>query len=171
MQEINKKSEYELRREQKLKAQEHRHTRRSLKRTLKYIAIILIAGGVIAGLSWYFTKQATIPAIDVVSRSGIHWHPELSIFVKGVKQEIPANIGIGITHQPIHTHDADGILHLEFIGLVTKQDIMLGQFFKNWGKDMRSFGTNMNMTVNGEENTEFENYEMHDDDKIEIRYE
>ena len=36
---------------------------------------------------------------------------------------------------------------------------------------MRSFGTNMRMTVNGIENTEYENYQMKDGDTIELRYE
>ena len=36
---------------------------------------------------------------------------------------------------------------------------------------MWSFGTNVKMTVNGKENTEYENYAMQDKDKIELRYE
>ena len=35
---------------------------------------------------------------------------------------------------------------------------------------MRSFGTDMKMTVNGEENTEYDNYVMRDKDKIELRF-
>ena len=110
---------------------------------------------------------------DIISQAGFHWHPELSIYVKGEKLEIPANIGIGAVHQPIHTHDDSdrGIVHMEFEGLARKKDVTLGQFFKNWDKDMRSFGANMKMTVNGEENTEYENYIMGDKDKIELRYE
>lgn len=107
----------------------------------------------------------------VVSASGLHWHPELTIYVKGVRQDLPANLGIvGSSMAPIHTHEADGVIHLEFQGLVRKSDITLGQFFKNWGKDIRSFGTNVTMTVNGKENTEYENYVMHDGDKIELSY-
>ncbi len=111
---------------------------------------------------------------DVISHNGFHWHPELVIYVKGEKQEFPANIGLGAVHKPIHTHveDAkDGIVHLEFQGLVRKQDITLGQFFNSWGKDINSFGTSVKMTVNGQENTELENYHMQDKDKIELRYE
>ncbi len=109
---------------------------------------------------------------EIVSRSGLHWHSELVIYVKGEKQEIPENIGIGAIHQPIHTHDDSdqGIIHMEFQGLVGKQNIMLGQFFKNWDKNMRSFGANMKMTVNGKKNTEYENYVMRDNDKIELRF-
>jgi len=72
---------------------------------------------------------------------------------------------------PVHTHDSTGVIHLEMSGLIRKENITLGQFFKVWGKDIRSFGTNMTMTVNGKENTEYENYLMQDKDKIELRYE
>src|SRR3989344_5002745 len=61
-------------------------------------------------------------------------------------------------------------IHLEFQGLTRKQDIILCQFFKNWGKDMRSFGANIKMVVNGKENTEYENYVMRDKDKIELSF-
>ena len=107
---------------------------------------------------------------DVVAANGLHWHPQLAIYVKGEKIEIPQNIGIGAVPQPMHTHDDLPIIHLEFPALVRTQDIMLGRFFEIWGKDMRSFGTNMRMTVNGVENTEYENYSMRDGDKIELLY-
>jgi len=108
---------------------------------------------------------------DVVAAGGIHWHPQLEIYVKGEKIEIPQNIGIGAVHQPMHTHDDLPIIHLEFLGMVRTQDIKLGRFFEIWGKDMDSFGSNMTMTVNGSPNTEFGNYIMRDGDKIELRYE
>ena len=107
---------------------------------------------------------------SIVSRTGLHWHPELVIMVKKVKQEIPANLGMSGAEMPIHTHDSTGVIHLEFGGFVKKSDITLGQFFKVWKKDMRSFGTNMKMTVNGIENTEFENYHMKDKDKIVLTF-
>jgi len=47
----------------------------------------------------------------------------------------------------------------------------LSDFFAVWGKDMRSFGKNMKMTVNGQENTEYENYLMNDHDQIELIFE
>ena len=77
-------------------------------------------------------------------------------------------------HQPIHTHSEDaaqGVLHLEFSGRVTKDDVKLGNFFKNWGKDMSEFGSAMTMTVNGKENTEFGSYAMADGDKIVMKFE
>lgn len=130
---------------------------------------------------------------DVVSAKGIHWHPQLSIVIKGQKQVIPANIGIGMQYAGskyydsmmmmtnTHTHDASGIIHWEVMeGPVTKDEITLKAFFGIWGKTFSSScifeycngpdGT-LKMLVNGKENTEFENYQVKDGDKIEIRYE
>lgn len=107
---------------------------------------------------------------DVIAVSGMHWHPQLTIYVKDKPVEIPQNVGIGAVHQPMHTHDDLPIIHLEFPGIVKGQDIRLGRFFEIWGKDMRSFGENMRMTVNGEVNTEYENYMMRDSDRIELRF-
>lgn len=71
----------------------------------------------------------------------------------------------------IHTYEPDGVIHLEIAGVVTKDDIKLENFFRIWGKDFREFGSSVRMKVNGKENTELENYEMKDGDKIELRYE
>jgi len=131
------------------------------------IGIVIVIIGLFA---WSKSLENGDP--DIISRTGFHWHPVLSIYVKGEKQELPANMGLGAVHQPIHTHDdaKDGVVHLEFQGIVRKQDIALGQFFKGWGKDINSFGTNIKMIVNGKENTDLENYQMQDKDEIELRY-
>ena len=127
--------------------------------------VVLIVG--MLGLSQYL--QSNDPG--TLARNGLHWHPEITIYVKGEKIEIPQNIGIGAVHQPMHTHDDLPIIHLEFSGVVKEKDATLGNFFRIWGKDIRSLGTNVKMTVNGKENMEFENYIMQDKDKIELRYE
>src|SRR3989344_4887164 len=168
---LTNQEKYEAKRQEKLRVQVLAAKKQRFKKTVAWVlgCTIVILG--IGGLIWYIATRFPTPESDIISRNGFHWHPELTIYVKGEKQEIPENIGIGAVHQPIHTHDDAPLLHMEFQGLVRKQDATLGQFFKNWGKDMRSFGTNMNMTVNGEENTEYENYIMHDKDNIELRYE
>jgi hypothetical protein len=136
---------------------------------------IFIIGGLVIlfliGAAWWSSSlQENDP--NIISKRGIHWHPELTIYVKGEKQEIPENIGIGAVHEPIHTHDDSdqGIIHMEFQGSVRKQDATLGRFFKNWGKDFNSFGNLTKMTVNRKENSEYENYVMHDKDKIELYF-
>lgn len=176
----NAKSEYELKREQKIAAEKRRERNRVVKRTLKIGAVIVLVGGSIGSLVWYAASRPPVPEDEIISRRGIHWHPELTIAIKGQKQEILANLGLGAVHQPVHTHDSTGVLHLEIQGPVRKDDTKLGRFFKIWGKEFNSnciFDScngaegKVTMKVNGSENTEFDNYEMKDKDKIEIQYE
>ncbi|OGE74567.1 MAG: hypothetical protein A3K06_01370 [Candidatus Doudnabacteria bacterium RIFCSPHIGHO2_01_52_17] len=169
--ELSKRERKELRRTGRLEEKQEFAKQRAMRRVTKIALIAVVVGGSVGAFVWYLASRPPVPEGEIVSRNELHWHPELAIYVKGVKQEIPADIGIGAVHQPIHTHDATGTLHLEFQGLVRKHDITLGQFFKNWGRDMQSFGGNVKMTVDGEENTEFENYVMQDKDKVELRFE
>lgn len=115
------------------------------------------------------------------SKNQLHWHPELIIRIDGQVQTIPANIGLGAVHQPVHTHEANNILHWEVFPpkKPTEQNMKLGYFFQIWNKkfnsqcilDYCSDGTkSVKFTVNGEPNTDFENYLVHDGDKIEIEY-
>ena len=111
---------------------------------------ILIIGGLVVlllvgGIWWSQSLQESDP--NVISTRGIHWHPHLAIYATGEKQDIPASIGMGMqyasmpTFDPsmrmtaMHTHEPDGIIHLEFPGRVTKDDTTLGNFFRIWGKD------------------------------------
>jgi hypothetical protein len=152
---------------------------------MKNILIISIIVIVLLGGSIWWSRSLQKNGPEVISRNGIHWHPILEIYVKGEKLVIPPNMGIGTqyvskpTYDPsmrmtaIHTHDdADkGIIHFEFSGVVRKEDIKLSKFFDIWNKDINTFGSNVSMKVNGEFNTQLEDYEMKDGDKIELRYE
>lgn len=169
---------------QKLERQE------KLRRVLK-TAFISLGATVAGGLSlWLLLRTNSVNEEELISAAGIHWHPELSIYIHGEKQVIPADIGIGAVHNPIHTHDDTGVIHLEFNGQVTKRQITLGNFFKIWGKKFNKDcifysgggpggrGESCNgsegqvkMFVNGAPSNEFENYVMKDGDKIEIRSE
>jgi len=81
----------------------------------------------------------------------------------------------------MHTHDDSGTLHWEVMkGPVTKEDVRIGSFFAIWGKKFDSScilescnGSEgaVKMFVNGESNTEFQDYLVKDGDKIEIWYE
>jgi len=142
--------------------------------------IILIIVGGIGTVVGYLAKAPSTSSQDIVSTDGIHWHPHLSVVIKGQVQEIPVDIGLGVVEKPIHTHDATGKIHLEFPSIVRKGDITLGQFFKIWGKQFNSDcifdycnGQSgiMRMFVNSQPNQEFDHYVMGDGDQIEIRYE
>ncbi len=170
---LTKKERKELKRQEKLGAKDAEVKSRYIKKVITRVGWGVFGVAVVAGLIWLVASAPKTPEGDILSRNGFHWHPEVTIYVKGEKQEIPPNIGIGAVHQPIHTHDDSnqGIVHMEFQGLVRKENATFGQFLKGWVKDINSFGTNVKMTVNGEENTELENYVMQDKDKIELRYE
>lgn len=168
---LSKKERKELRRQEKIETREEATHKRRVRKIINWtfgIALIVLP---IGGLIWYSAMRPPVPESDIISRNGLHWHPELAIYVRGVKQEIPANLGMGGVEMPVHTHDSTGVIHLEMSGLVRKEDITLDRFFKVWGKDINSFGTNLKMTVNGKENTEYESYLMRDKDKIELQYE
>ena len=169
--ELSKKERKELHREQRLEEKQKFARQRALKRITKIALIVIIIGGSIGAFVWYLATRPPIPEGEILSRSGLHWHPQLAIFVKGEKQEIPANLGIGAIHNPMHTHDSSGVIHSEFQGIVRKDDLKLGRFFKVWSKDFMELGATVKMTVNGEENAELQNYIMKDGDKIELRYE
>lgn len=146
------------------------------------IATVAIIVGAIVFLSGGSTQ--TVAKENIVAESGLHWHPKVTITIKGKKQEIPSSIGLsGQVHQELHTHDEDakdGVVHMEMKGLVTKDETKLENFFRIWGKEFNEAqifdkkngadGT-VTMTVNGKENTEFGNYQMRDGDQIEINYE
>ncbi len=178
--ELSSKEQHELKREQKLKEEGRVKQARVLRRAINMIAVVLVIGGFIGGLVWYVANLPQTPESEILSNKGLHWHPRVSIVLKGQAQEIPNGLGLGAVHNPIHTHDASGVIHLEFQGIVRKDQLTLGRFFELWGKP---FNANcifeycndgdgkVTMTVNGQENTEFENYQMRDADQIEIRYE
>jgi len=153
------------------------------------LSVAILVGGVffLSGGSNSSTSSKSadisVPKSEILASNGMHWHPKLSIYIKGEKQPFTNGIGLnGAVHNPIHTHDdADkDIVHMEFQGVVTKEDTKLANFFKIWGKKFSSTqifdkkngeeGT-VKMTVNGKGNTQFENYQMRDGDMIEIKYE
>ncbi len=159
-------------------------TERKVIGIVTLLTVAILAGGILI-----FTKgnntpnNSSVPESEIVSKNGLHWHPKLSIYIKGEKQELTDAIGLGAVHQPLHTHAEDykdGVIHMEMQGMITKDDTRLGNFFRIWGKVFSSTQifdkTNgdegmVKMTVNGQENTGFENYKMKDGDVIEIRYE
>lgn len=180
--ELNKKEKRELRRQERNKEKTVGGQIKRIKKIAKisiWVLIIIVA----AGLIWFVSKNSGSERTldeNIITRQGLHWHYNLEIFIKGEKQEIPAEIGIGFTHQPTHTHDATGQIHLEFSGLVKKDDVKLGKFFEVWGKQFNSncifdkcngADGKVKFLVNKEENNEFENYIVKDGDDIEIKFE
>lgn len=176
---LSKRERWLLRHQEKELAHSRNKNAKRFKKFGIWAVVVLLVGGGIGWLIWSAATQPPLPAGDIVSKNGIHWHPQLTITINSQDQEIPANIGLNGAEQPIHTHDATGTLHLEFQGQVTKDDIRLAHFFKIWGKTFtgqcifeKCNGPDgqVAMTVNGKPNTEFGQYIMRDKDRIEITY-
>jgi hypothetical protein len=113
----------------------------------------------------------------------IHQHAFMKIFIDGQEAVIPSRVG-EFNGQPVfHTHDIPATadprgMELHMHDLTVRQ-FKLGEFFRNWGVSLSSthIGRNvvdkthkLTMTVNGVNNTDFENYVMQDQDRIVINY-
>lgn len=168
--ELSKKERKELYREHRLEEKQKFAKQRTTKHVAKIALAVIVIGGSIGTFVWYLANRPPIPEGEIISRRSLHFHPELTVFVEGEKVEIPANLGIGAVHNPMHTHDTSGVIHLEFQGLVRRDGLKLGKFFEVWGRDFMEFGPSVTMTVNGKENTKLQNYVMGDGDKIELHY-
>lgn len=144
-------------------------------RIFKKIIIWVVILSAIAFGAYKIINAPQVPEEEIASRNGLHWHSHISIFIKGEQVMIPADIGIsgpmgaGGDPMELHTHGVDGIVHAEFAGLVKRDQLKIGKFFEIWGKDFSKDGILGNRTgeggavrmfVNGEENFDYENYEI-----------
>jgi hypothetical protein len=101
---------------------------------------ILLSRGQTLGTDWPEVIPTTGPqgepvgAISCTNSLDSDLNSHLSIFRNGERLAIPA--GIGITpncHYEIHTHDFNGVLHLEG---PAPERYTLGQFFQLWGQPL-----------------------------------
>ncbi len=121
------------------------------------------------------TLTICISSIDVFPAE--HIHSYLVIIINGEPITIPANIGITETCiRPVHTHDSSGMIHVES---PVSYPYTLHDFFLVWGfpfdsTHIMSYQVDsthtLSMTVNGVANAQYQNYVMHDQDRIVITY-
>lgn len=74
-----------------------------------------------------------LPALTAEGRA-VHQHQHMSLFVRGERLTVAPRIGIGrdtAFFAPIHTHAADGIIHVE--SPPVQRPYTLGAFFDVWG--------------------------------------
>jgi len=99
------------------------------------IVAILIAIVVVAVLTFHGTPNL-VPLPDYLSHcvtgSVYHSHPNLTITISGANFPLPPAPGTADDGclQPIHTHDATGVLHIE---TDQNRDYTLGDWFLLWG--------------------------------------
>ena len=64
----------------------------------------------------YVSAEQIVEATGVqcLTSEEFHIHPHLVIKIDGIEEPLPANIGIYTNcTQELHTHEADGIIHVE----------------------------------------------------------
>ena len=152
---------------------------RRRNRIISLSAIVLIAVVIVAVVIALPRTGNAVPLpgyLDhcvVASPLLYHSHPSVSITINGSSVGIPSGVGVGgACNHPIHTHSADGVLHVE---TDEDRDYTMGDFFLIWGNhdndaqramfnSTQIFGARavngrtLTMTVNGASNSEFQNY-------------
>jgi hypothetical protein len=110
------------------------------RRKRKYMMIIIpviiaVAAAGIAGAILYQPPTAMAIGGIECNRSeqlNYHIHSGLDVFVNGVQQQVPSNIGILSSPSCLywlHTHSEDGIIHVEAPETI---EFTLGQFLDIW---------------------------------------
>ncbi len=140
------------------------------------VFIIALAGNSISSSSKTNRQVALSCTTDMATQ--FHIHPHLEIIINGQTQEIPANIGIGIScMNALHTHDNSGTIHVES---PEKRDFTLADFFAVWNK---TYNKNQILdykvdqahvireAANGREVKDYQNTILRDNDQIVISYE
>lgn len=123
-------------------AVDRRRKRKYMKIIIPVIIAVVAAG--IAGAILY-QPPPTAMAINGVecNRSeqlNYHVHSGLSVFVDGVEQQVPSNIGIPSSSclYWLHTHSADGTVHVE---APETKEFTLGQFLDIWKQTLTNSTT------------------------------
>lgn len=177
---LSRSERKKLRRMEKQRRREQAATNAKSKRILQRGIGWSLAAAILAGAAWLVLQGFSAPNEDLIARRGIHWHADLAITIKGQPVDIPSDIGLGVKYQDMHTHKVNDQIHIEMQRAVYPKDVRLGNFFRIWGKQFSSQCIlescngpegKVKMLVNGQENTEYENYHMRDKDRIEITYE
>lgn len=102
------------------------------------VSLIVVALASSKGSS---TAGQTIDGIQCQSNEqlAVHYHAHLSIVIDGNETVLPAGIGIDNTNQCLywtHTHQTDGVIHIEAPQSSAKRKFTLGNFFDVWQKPL-----------------------------------
>lgn len=88
------------------------------------------AGATIAGVPCQTSEQLSV-----------HYHAHLAILIDGTEATLPGGIGIDQATQClywIHTHSADGVIHIEAPKAAAARKFNLGDFFDIWKQPLSS---------------------------------
>ncbi len=108
--------------------------RKRRQRAYATLAIAITLIGIVVGAVIFLhvppNKVPLPPYLSgCVSSEIYHYHPSLTVTINGAGMQIPVTFNSGC-HQPIHTHDSSGILHVESD---QNRDYTLNDWFLLWG--------------------------------------
>ena len=137
---------------ERLKAEPGRIAARTPSRPLHIsrLHVVIVVVVILLGIVTYYlvVSGSSPPPLPCVSGNGLayHWHAQLTITAGGNGVTIPGGIGISLTcMEVLHTHNADGVIHIEPDTPAQARVYSIGDFFTIWGKP---FGSPSRMTVN-----------------------
>lgn len=146
----------------------------------RYIFIVVGIFVLLGGWSWY-QKQGGGDVSrmwgDTLVRClpnghenlALHIHPNLSVFVDGERETIPANIGIlPLCMAEVHTHDTSGQIHIETVD--ASRTFTLSDFFAVWNTSLTREGYILSASLNGDVVEYPENIVLADHDTIILSY-
>jgi hypothetical protein len=137
---------------ERLKAEPGRIAARTPSRPLRVsrLQVIIVVLVILLGLVAYVVVNVSRPSpLPCISGNGLayHWHTKLVILSGGTQVTIPGSIGISFTcMEVLHTHDSDGVIHIEPDTQQQARVYTVGDFFAVWQKP---FGNPTRMTLNG----------------------
>ena len=138
---------------ERLKAEPGRIAARTRSRPLRVsrLQVVTVLVVILLGVVGYYlvtngSRPNPLPCVSGTGRA-YHWHTQLTVASGGNPVTIPGDIGITFTCMEIlHTHSADGVIHIEPDTPEQARVYSIGEFFSVWGKP---FGSPTRMTVNG----------------------
>lgn len=152
---------------------EKKKQRKKLTKWNIMLPVLLVGGGtgLAMGFNYFFIGPPPVTQCIESENMPFQLYVQLDVTLDGELFGVPANIGItDECVRPVHTHDADGTLHIAYIKPTA---FSLGDLIRIWGLDLRQYGATV--LVNSGDGNFMEYRESLDrlffQDKMEIRIE
>lgn len=146
------------------------------------LAVLAVAGGAYRASQPPPEPTPETPLTEMCVQhtgAGVHFHATIMIDILGQSYQVPADVGIvsGTCMRPVHTHETDGIAHVE---MPSARAAYLRDFFAIWGQPFSSTQIldrvaddthEIVFHVNGTPSTAYGNLRFADGQSIHIGYE
>lgn len=137
------------------KRPEEKKKKKLTKWQLIFPALLGAAGiGIAFGINYVIAGPPPLEQCIPNENMSFHQHAYLNVTLDGQPFEVPGNIGItSDCVKPLHTHDPDGKIHMEFI---KPTRFTLGNFIKLWGLPLNQYDVKIFVKVS--DDTDFQEF-------------